>query len=117
MFEVLTGVLAGMAFGPNVGPLEDHAHAQEVSHFLLALDPAAYLPLDLFTARIDSLIEQIATNPPAPGVERPYAPGEQGFARSAARERDGIPLSARRQSEIAAVAARVGVAPPFAVDA
>lgn len=113
MWEVLTGVLGGLAYGPNVGALEDVSRPQEVSHFLLALDPAAYLPLDAFTARIDSLIEQIGQVPPAPGVERPYAPGEQGFARAAARERDGIPLSARRQAEIQALARRVGVDPPF----
>ena len=51
MWEVLTGVLGGLAYGANVGALEDLARPQEVSHFLLALDPAAYLPLDLFTAR------------------------------------------------------------------
>ena len=59
MWEVLTGVLGGLAYGANVGGLEDLSRPQEVSHFLLALDPAAYLPLELFTARIDSLIEQI----------------------------------------------------------
>lgn len=113
MWEVLTGVLAGMAYGPNVGALEDLARPQETSHFLLALDPAAYLPLEQFTARIDSLIEQIGSVPPAPGVERPYAPGEQGFMRSAARAGEGIPLSARRRSELATLGRRIGVSPPF----
>lgn len=113
MWEVLTGVLGGLAFGPNVGALEDLSRPQEVSHFLLALDPAAYLPLELFTARIDSLIEQIRSVPPAPGVERPYAPGEQGFMRAAGRERAGIPLSDRRQAELAGLARKVGVEPPF----
>ena len=113
LWEVLTGVLGGLAFGPNVGALEDFSRPQEVSHFLLALDPAAYLPLELFTARIDSLIEQIRSVPPAPGVERPYAPGEQGFARAAAREREGIPLSTRRQEELTTLAKQVGVALPF----
>jgi LDH2 family malate/lactate/ureidoglycolate dehydrogenase len=116
MWEVLTGVLGGLAYGANVGALEDLSRPQEVSHFVLALDPAAYLPLDLFTARIDSLIAQIGSNPPTPGVERPYAPGEQGFARAAARERDGIPLSGRRQAELVTLAERIGVALPFAVE-
>jgi LDH2 family malate/lactate/ureidoglycolate dehydrogenase len=113
MWEVLTGVLGGLAFGPNVGGVEDVSRPQEVSHFLLALDPAAYLPLELFTARIDSLIEQIRSVPPAPGVARPYAPGEQGFARAAVRERDGIPLSGRRQAELVTLASKVGVELPF----
>jgi LDH2 family malate/lactate/ureidoglycolate dehydrogenase len=113
MWEVLTGVLAGLAFGPNVGALEDLSRPQEVSHFLLALDPQAYLPLELFTARIDSLIEQIRNVPSAPGVERPFAPGEQGFARAARRERDGIPLSVRRLDELTALSREVGVDLPY----
>src|SRR5215207_6859661 len=113
MWEVLTGVLAGLAYGPHVGALEDLSQRQEVSHFLLALDPTAYLPLDQLTGRVDSLIEQIHAVPPAPGASGPYYPGEQGAARAVARERDGIPLSARRRVEIAAVGQRVGVAPPF----
>ena len=84
---------------------------------MLALDPAAYLPFDQFTARVDSLIEQIRQVPPAPGVERPYAPGEQGFLRAEARRRDGIPLSPRRRSEIEAIGRRIGVALPFRADA
>src|SRR5262249_36306746 len=113
MWEVLTGVLAGLAYGPRVGALEDLSAPQEVSHFLLALDPTAYLPLDQLTGRVDSLIEQIHQVPSAPGYDGPYAPGEQGFARAAARERDGIPLSAHRRAEIAAIGQRVGVEPPF----
>jgi LDH2 family malate/lactate/ureidoglycolate dehydrogenase len=113
LWEVLTGVLGGLAFGPSVGALEDLSRPQQVSHFLLALDPAAFLPLELFTARVDSLIEQIGSVPPAPGVERPYAPGEQGFARAVVRGRDGIPLSARRQAELATLARKVGVALPY----
>jgi LDH2 family malate/lactate/ureidoglycolate dehydrogenase len=113
MWEILTGVLAGLAFGPNVGALEDLSASQQVSHFLLAIDPTAYLPLDQLTSRVDSLIEQIHAVPPAPGASGPYAPGEQGAARAAIRERDGIPLSPRRRAEIAAVGQRVGVEPPF----
>src|SRR5688572_10082779 len=36
MWEVLTGVLAGLAYGPNVGALEDVARPQDPSHFQLA---------------------------------------------------------------------------------
>ena len=57
MWEVLTGVLGGLAYGANVGALEDLAPAG--GQPLPAGARSAYLPLDLFTARIDSLIEQI----------------------------------------------------------
>lgn len=114
LWEVLTGVLGGLAFGPNVGSPDDLSRAQEVSHFLLALDPAAYLPLDAFTARVERLIEEIRAVPPAPGVEQVEVPGARSFARAAARQRDGIPLSARRLTELTVLARQVGVEPPRA---
>lgn len=111
MWEVLTGVLAGLAFGPNVGSPEDVETPQQVAHFLLAIDPTAFLPLGELTARVDSLIDQIHAVPTAPGVDRVYAPGERGFLRAGERERSGIPLSERRLVELRALAERLGVEP------
>ena len=111
IWEVLTGVLAGMAFGPNVGSHEALDRPQEVSHFALALDPSAFLPLDQFKVRMDSLIDQLHTVPKAPGVDRVYVPGERGFLLAQEREREGIPLSARRLSELRKLAEQVGVSP------
>lgn len=111
MWELLTGVLAGLAYGPNVGPLEPAEGRQEVSHFVLALDPAAFLPLDRFKARVDDLIDQIHAVPPAPGVERVLVPGERGFRLAAERERSGIPLPARRVAELARLAERLSLRP------
>jgi LDH2 family malate/lactate/ureidoglycolate dehydrogenase len=100
-----------MAFGPNVGSHEAHDRLQEVAHFALALDPSAFLPLDRFKARVDSLIDQIHAVPKASDVDRVYVPGERGFLLAREREREGIPLSARRLSELRRVAEQVGVAP------
>ena len=111
MWEVLTGVLAGLAFGPNVGPLELVDRRQQVAHFLLAVDPAAFLPLDLFKARVDSLIEQVHTTPTAPGVERLYVPGERSAAVQAEREKSGIPLPEVRARELRVLAEQFDLEP------
>jgi LDH2 family malate/lactate/ureidoglycolate dehydrogenase len=111
MWEVLTGVLAGLAFGPNVGPLEAVDRRQETSHFLLALDPAAFLPLEEFKARVDSLVEQVHQTPRAPGVERLYLPGERSGLLEVERRAGGIPLPAIRLNELRALAERFGLAP------
>lgn len=111
IWEVLTGVLAGLAFGPNVGSLELVDRRQEVSHFLLALDPSAFLPLDQFRARVDSLIEQVHATPLAPGVDRLYVPGERSVELQIERERSGIPLPEVRVRELRALAERFGLEP------
>ena len=109
MWEVLTGVLAGLAFGPNVGGPENVAHANQIAGFMLAIDPTAFLPAEQFTARVDTLIDQIHDVPRASGVDRIYAPGERGYLVAVERERDGIPLSARRVAELQQIATSMGV--------
>ncbi len=112
MWEVLTGVLAGLAFGPRVGSPETIGQRQQVSHFALAIDPSAFLPRDQFTERVDSLIDQVRSVPPAPGFERVYAPGERGFLLTAERTRTGIPLPEHRLAELCALADHLGVDRP-----
>jgi len=112
MWEVLTGVLSGgEMFGPTVrGSLSDQTSGQ--STFLMAIDPTVAMPFETFVARVDDLIDQVHASPPAPGVERIYVPGEQSAERAKQRERDGIPLSAARVSELRAVSDGLGVAWP-----
>ncbi len=111
MFEVLTGVLGGLAMAPEVGNPEELARPQQVSAFFLALDPSAFLPLDQFTARVDALIDRVHAVPPADGVDRVVVPGERGSRREQERARHGIPLPARRLVELRALAARLGIDP------
>lgn len=111
MWEVLTGVLAGgPRFAGNVTGLNDLTQPCGVSFFLLAIDPAASLPYDAFTARIDTLIDQVHASPPAGGTDRVRVPGERGAEMAAQRERDGIPLPAARAAKLRALAEELGVA-------
>lgn len=110
LWEVLTGVLAGGAFAPDIGSPEAADRPQRVAHFVLALDPAAFLPLAEFKERVDLLIERVHAVPPAPGVARVRVPGERGAEVAAARERNGIPLPAARVAALRALAHQLGVA-------
>jgi ureidoglycolate dehydrogenase (NAD+) len=80
-----------------------------VSHFFLALDPSRSMPFDQFTARVDELIDQVHASPPASGVARIYVPGERGYETAARREREGIPIAAKRLETLKKLAAEVGV--------
>ena len=110
MWEVLTGVLSGGArFGPDVGFPDVYDRAQGVSHFFLAIDPAASLPFEDFTQRVDALIDQVHASPPASDIARIYVPGERGYETSEQREREGIPVPAKRLDALKKLAAEVGV--------
>jgi LDH2 family malate/lactate/ureidoglycolate dehydrogenase len=110
MWEVLAGVLAGgPRFAPDVGAPDVYERPQSVSHFLMAIDPAAAMPLVTFTARVDALIDQVHASPPATGVERIYVPGERGYLISQQRERGGIPITPKREAGLRALGEEVGV--------
>jgi len=112
MWEVLTGILSGgEMWGPTVrGSVSDKSSGQ--STFLLAIDPAVAMPFETFTARVDDLIDQVHASPPAAGVDRVYVPGERSAEMAAARERDGVTLSAARVTELRTVGESCGVAWP-----
>ncbi|MGH2489919.1 MAG: Ldh family oxidoreductase [Candidatus Limnocylindria bacterium] len=110
MWEVLAGVLSGgPRFAPDVGAPDVYEKSQGVSHFLMAIDPSVSMPLAMFTERVDVLIDQVHASPRAANVDRIYVPGERGHIISQQRERDGIPISAKREAQLRALAQDVGV--------
>jgi LDH2 family malate/lactate/ureidoglycolate dehydrogenase len=100
-WEVLTAALAGGGRGRD---------PHDNSLFLLAIDPAASVGRERFIASVDDLIDRIHDSPPQAGVDRVYAPGERGYITAADRAKTGIPISAARIAELAALGERVGVA-------
>jgi LDH2 family malate/lactate/ureidoglycolate dehydrogenase len=112
MFEILSGVLSG---GEHFAPLPNDrgtGHVAGQSTFLLAIDPSVCMPYETFVERVDELIDRIHACPPAPGFERVYVPGERGAEVAAIREREGIPLSQERVSELRGLSREFGIRMP-----
>ncbi|MGH2492470.1 MAG: Ldh family oxidoreductase [Candidatus Limnocylindria bacterium] len=111
MWEVLTGILSGgPRFARDITPLASLDQPQSVSHFYLTIDPTVVMTYESFTARVDTLIDQIHTSPQAAGVQRVRVPGEQSAADQARRERDGFTLPPVHLREIEELAREVGIA-------
>jgi LDH2 family malate/lactate/ureidoglycolate dehydrogenase len=88
LIEVLTGVIAGGAFGQQVVSwvLEDPTPVNQ-SHSFLAIDVSHYLDATDFRNRMDELVRFIRNAPRAKGAERIFLPGELEWdARVAALE-------------------------------
>ena len=73
--EILTGVLAG-AYGWQVKSLYDFSAPENISHFFLAVDIKAFLPLEEYFSRIEDFRLGIKNSRKAPGTEEIYLPGE-----------------------------------------
>jgi LDH2 family malate/lactate/ureidoglycolate dehydrogenase len=77
LIEIVTGVLAGGAFGPEVVSwMVDSATAVNQSHAFLAVNISNFLPIQQFKERMDNLIRFIRNAPKAQGASRIYLPGE-----------------------------------------
>lgn len=109
MWEVLTGVLSGgPRFSRNVTSPDDVDHPQGVSMFLLAIDPTAAMPPEMFASRVNRLVDQLK----APEGERPSevrVPGEHRERVRTDRERKGIPVPSSLYARLQELGAELGV--------
>jgi len=106
MVDVLSGVLSGSATGLGVDV--DKAKPN-VGHFFMAIDPAAFRPLDEFKRGMDRLARELKDSPKAQGQNRIYVHGEKSFARMEKYRREGIPLTAPVVESMKKVGGEIGV--------
>ena len=77
---------------------------------VFALDPTAFVSLDVFTREVDAQCAALQAVPPAEGVEAVLLPGEPELATRCRREYEGIPIPERFWSELLALSEELGVA-------
>lgn len=106
MVDVLCGVLSGAATGLRVYADEKRP---DVGHFFLALDPAAFRPIDEFRRDMDRLARELKDSPKAEGQSRIYVHGEKSFARMERHRKEGIPLDGKVVEELKKIGRDVGV--------
>ena len=109
--EALTSVLAGGASPQKVGSMHDPTQRQSVSHFMLVVDVAHFLPIDLFKQRMSLLSSSIKASKRAKGAEEIFLPGELEFSLEEDRMKFGIPIEKNVLQELKELASNLGV--PF----
>ena len=93
MVEVLSAVLTGARFGRATEPITWRPENQiDVGHFFAALDPALFMPIDEFKARMETLIKDIKNSTLMEGIERVYVPGQIEYEKRERALKEGIPL-------------------------
>jgi L-2-hydroxycarboxylate dehydrogenase (NAD+) len=106
MVDVLCGTLSGAATGLQVYADEKRP---DVGHFFMALDPAAFRPLDEFRRDMDRLTRELRESPKAQGQERIYVHGEKSFARMETFSKEGIPLGPKVVESLKQIGTDLGV--------
>lgn len=108
--DVLTGVLSGGGYG--LMPYSDPAH-QDVSHMLIAIDIAWFMPVEEFKARMDDFVHMCKSAKLRPGFDEILVPGEIDYRREQEYRRDGAKLDAVVFDELAQLAQTLGIDFPF----
>lgn len=111
LVEILCGVLAGAGMAREVGSLFSYDRPINAGHAFLAIDIAAFQPLDQFLARIDSLLRWVKRSSDDEGAVR--VPGELRGIYAERFEQDGVPLPEESVTSLLALARRLGVDPPW----
>jgi len=112
VFEMLASGLTANPIVPSyhAGSKEGRRHRQ--NGFLLAIDVAAFLPLDEFTGTIDETVDAIKSLPPAAGTSEILVPGERGRRTATERASGGIPLGPKVWRELTEIATALDIQVP-----
>ena len=113
LIDILAGALSGAEFAGGVLSFVNNTEREAgCGAFLMAFKVEAFMPVDAFKARMDTLIDRIHALEPAAGFDAVRVPGERGAALAAARRQDGIPLAPGVVDKLSRLGADVGVAFP-----
>lgn len=113
MIDLLCGLLAQGATGPQVQPLYgDYAAPYDCSHLFIAVDVAHFCDLETFRQQAAAAAERIRNGARAPGVAELFAPGEIEWRRE--RAAGGVvALDEPVAAMLTRYAGELGVATPF----
>jgi len=93
LVEVLSAVMTGARFGRATEPSTWRPGERlNVGHFLAALNPTLFMPLDEFKTRMETLITQVKNSARRQGVAQIYLPGEIEYQKRERALKEGIPL-------------------------
>lgn len=109
MMDMLSGVLTGSGFGPQVyGPYQSERRSG-AGHFMIIIDIAAVQPIHEFNRSMEEMIAGLKSVPLATGVEEVFYPGEIEARNDRHNRRDGLMLPADTIGDLVKIAQMEGL--------
>lgn len=110
--DLLTGVLAGATFGPNILGLFSTEGPSDLGQAVIVIDPAALGDPAQFESRLEGYLAQLVGAPTVPGAAgRVLIPGEPEAEAAARADATGLVLDRVHASNLASLGSRIGL--PF----
>ena len=109
--EIFSAVMTGMRISTDLMSMDDHdmSTPRELGAFIIALDPSAFVGMELFTAGMRHYLTQLRDSPHREGA-RVMAPGDREWEEAERRLADGIPIDPATARDFADIAAQTAVA-------
>jgi LDH2 family malate/lactate/ureidoglycolate dehydrogenase len=108
MVHILGGTLVGASFSPIRNKTQKAEDPDDLGHFFMALDPAAFRAPGLFEDDLDAAIDVLHATPAVDPAKPVLVAGEPEQAERARRLRDGIPIPEALDRHIRAICERSG---------
>ena len=109
--EILCGVLAGAAFGPELSISDATSHGGHVGHFFGALRIDALRDAADFKADMDRELRAFRTSVPEAGIDRVRVAGDPEREHEEVNRRAGVPHLPKVWEVVDELAAELGIAP------
>jgi ureidoglycolate dehydrogenase (NAD+) len=111
LIESLSGLISGAEFTWRVGSWMWDDGTKPTNHgaAFIAIDVNAMMPLNKFTQRVETLIDEIHNSARADGVDRLYVPGEMEWERLNKAMKAGIALPLDVRDSLREAGAMVGL--------
>ncbi|HWE62302.1 MAG TPA: Ldh family oxidoreductase [Chloroflexota bacterium] len=111
MVDILTGVLSGSLYGPLIARLWEVERPSDLGQFFMALNPAAFGPLEQFQRRLQHLQQLLAEAPLAAGATEVLQAGEKEARATAYNRREGVPIHPKVVARLEELGAPAGLGP------
>ncbi|MCC7271076.1 MAG: Ldh family oxidoreductase [Alphaproteobacteria bacterium] len=112
MIEIMSTMLAGGIYGGTAAtnPRARATPYDDLGHFFMAVDPAAFRPAGDFADDLDAMMDALRAAPPVDPAKPVLVPGDPEWASYDRRRSEGIPLPAKLVGQVRGIAERAGVA-------
>ena len=110
--DILSGVLSGAGFGPNLAGFWGTHAASNIGHFFMAFRPDLFMDLSEFESRMDEFVRELKATPPTRGAARVLVAGQPEDDAVARYRRTGVPLHPKVMQSLTQLSDELGVPLP-----
>ncbi|MFL5134728.1 MAG: Ldh family oxidoreductase [Microvirga sp.] len=106
--QILSGSLSGASFSPVRNRTQKPSDPDNIGHFFMALNPAAFRPFDAFQSDVEVVIDTLHATKPVHEDEPVLVPGEPEWAARQERLVTGIPIPETLKLKVREIAEAAG---------